>query len=216
MPGRAHVSEEMRMIRIAIPAVAVPLALSSIACAEQVVNGSFEVPVVPAGPFIPVQSGDPLITGWSVTSAPNTGVDLVNAVGAGDPNWAHGGVQAIDMSGTPGPGILSQDVATTVIQEYTLSFWVSSNVGPWTGGMTIYWDGVFVDTISSPAFGTWTSFSYQVFGAPGPTTTLDFVSNISGFAGVMLDEVSVVPVPAPSAAAVLLAGTVAATRRRRR
>lgn len=186
-----------------------PSALGSI-----VANGDFEEPVITV-PFRPVPAGDAFITGWTVT-APNAnqGVDVVNEVAAAA-DWAYSGDQSIDMAGTPGRGSIYQDLATVAGQVYRLAFWVSTNGGGNVDGLTIEWDGLLVQTISSPTFGTWAEHVYEV-EASGPVTRLEFIGNIDGNSGgTMLDTVSVDEIPAPGALALAgICGVVASRRRR--
>jgi hypothetical protein len=201
-----------------VSAIVPALLLVGLAQANIVVNGSFEDPVVtnPIG-FDVYPQGSTAITGWTVT-APNAGqgVDVVNAVLFNDTGWAFQGVQSIDLAGSPGRGGVQQLLPTITGDQYVLTFALSSNSGqPITGGVSAYWNGVLLETLTSPAFGTWQQFTYNIAGGAGSNTLLSFEGNVDGVFGTLLDDVSVVLVPSPSAAAVVgLAGLVATRRRR--
>jgi hypothetical protein len=80
--------------------------------------------------------------------------------------------------------------------------------------MTIFIDGVELDTVSSPAQGTYDVLSYNfVAGAGG--SEIKFSSNIGGFFGSTVDAVSVVEVPAPATAMVFPLAAMLSARRRR-
>jgi hypothetical protein len=192
--------------------------LTSSASANIVVNGSFEDPAIttPLG-FVPFYAGSTGITGWTVT-APNAsqGVDIVSASLYGNPAWAFAGNQSVELAGTPGRGGVEQALATLPGQGYVLSFALSSQpLSPVTGGVSVFWDGTLIETLTSPGFGTWQTFTYNVVGGPDATSLLAFSGNIDGNFGTLLDDVSVV-VPAPGVLTILsLGGLVAAGRRRR-
>lgn len=187
-------------MRYILFALALVVAVADQGRANLVVNGSFETPNVFPSTFVAVPAGNPMVTGWTVGL---TSVDIVNSVAFGNPSWSYDGDQAIDMTGTPGPGSIEQALATTAGGSYTLSFALSSNVGPHVNGLEVYWDGGLLATLTSPAFGTWTVFSYGVTATTG-STLLKFVSTIGGFQGPLVDAVSV----EPTAAAVPEPGTL--------
>src|SRR5271169_2335956 len=114
--------------------------------ANIVQNGSFENPAisnyyecVPA----PAQTCASTFTllgipGWTVGG---TSVDVVSSSldtgGHGPQWWSEDGTQGIDMAGTPGPGSLTQGLTTIDGMKYSVSFWVSSNGGPWLNSLTV-------------------------------------------------------------------------------
>ncbi len=203
----------MRLHLLASSALA--LAAAPAFAANIVVNPSFEDPVVVQSGFTTFFAGSTAITGWTVTApAANLGIDLVNAPNTGSALWAYDANQSIDLAGSPGRGGIEQTLTTIAGQQYTLAFALSSNAGPHTNGVSIFWDGNFVSTESSPAFGTWTVLSFSVT-ATTTSTLLSFVGNLDGLAGTLLDAVSVDAVPAPGAGALALLGLAAMNRRRR-
>lgn len=181
-----------------------------------VMNGSFEDPsitgnyyeCVPAYPGACSGTTDviPAITGWTVGL---TSVDVVQG-----PTWAEDGIQGIDMAGTPGPGSLTQILTTAAGTDYVLSFWVSSNGGPYTDSLTVDWDGIPVATVSSPVQGTWQEHFFSVTGTG--SDTLAFIGNRGGNAGALLDNVNVDPVPEPATLGLIGAGLVFLALRFRR
>ena len=135
--------------------------------------------------------------------------------------------------GNTGPtDAIQQIVATTVGQNYILSFYVgraqsnngnSTYQGPATVDLSINGGGAvgFTNTDAPPpGFGDWANFS-TTFIATGSTTTITFLNGTGGqtyYAG--LDNVSMVEVPEPSTLVLSALGgvglSVAAARRRRR
>lgn len=174
-----------------------------------VVNPSFEASVVSPG-FTVVNAGGTLITGWGVGQF---SVDLLNLVST-DPGWASDGNQSVDLSGTPGPGTVFQDLVTEAGAVYQITFDVTSNVGPFVDGLTLRWDGADAGNYTSPAFGTFTTFT-TTLTASTTSTRIEFVSNVPGNAGPVLDNVRVVLIPAPGAVAALGLGGLMLARRRR-
>jgi hypothetical protein len=171
-----------------------------------IVNGDFEEPPLPCRLWLPVPEGSGFITGWNVNVAstnndnggcdsfPNYShsVDLLFFAGGPDP-IVYSGQQSIDMSGTystPGDSIY-QDVPTKPGRTYTLTFYTSSNGGPMENGLTVEWNEVPIDTISTPDQGQWTVHTYTV-QANSELTRLRFVGNVGGGQGSLLDTVSLV------------------------
>lgn len=194
-------------------------AFAGLASANIVVNGSFEEPNITSG-FVAYAHGSTAIAGWTVFApSPGLGVDIVSAVGFADSRWAFDGVQSVELAGTPGRGGVEQALTTVPGAQYTLSFSLSSQPSsPVVDGVSVFWDGALVATLTSPGFGTWQTFSFDVTAGRGPTTLLAFSGNVDGFLGTLVDDVSVV-IPAPGAAAIVMSGLAAPGimgRRRRR
>src|SRR5262249_46827899 len=108
--------------------------------------------------------------------------------------WAYDGNQSVDLLGTPGPGSISQNLATTPGMTYTLSFALSTNPSVLThvvtNGVLVYWNGMLIDTITTPTAKTWVVRNYNVT-ASSSSTTLEFLSPIASDQGPLLDAVSV-------------------------
>ena len=167
------------------------------------VNGDFEDPPLPCRLWVPVPEGSAFITGWNI-NVPST--NNVNGGCDSWPNYSHSvdllfcqsgpyyaftGHQAVDMAGTystPGDSIY-QDVPTKPGRIYTLIFYTSSNVDPILNGLTIEWNDIPIDTISTPVQGQWTEHSYSV-QATSELSRLRFVGNIGGGQGSFVDTVS--------------------------
>jgi len=167
--------------------------------AELIVNGGFET-----GGFFP----------WLVP--PNVPLGQPNpAHFRVVPNNAHSGTYWAGLSSTQ-LQFMSQVLPTTAGTDYELSFWLRrTSISP--DPFKVRWEGqlVFNQFISNLDFMEWKYI------------TVPLHSNITGSllefgqdyfpAEFHIDDISVVQVPAPSAAAVLvMGGAVAAMRRRRR
>jgi hypothetical protein len=173
--------------------------------ANLVVNGDFEIPPVgaPFATYFP-PTGPP---GWVVTEG---SVDQVPR-----PFWEPAcGNQSVDLTGTPGQGTLTQNVAGTVAgTSYRLLFAYGANpdpgcppTEPTTVTADVRWGGTTVGTISHarvpdptiPRDPGWLLFEATVVGQAG-STLLEFDSTTPGtpaevaarLCGVTLDAVSV-------------------------
>lgn len=187
------------------------LCMAPIVASNIVVNGSFEAYQISENYYQAVFAGDSTtIPGWTVGTSTTEGVDVVQGAGW----WSEDGTQGIDMAGTPGPGSLTQILPTISGAEYLLSFWVSSNGGPWESGLIVDWNATQLATISSPAQGTWKQFSYKVTGTG--SDSLLFLDNIAGNAGPLLDNVGVQAIPEPTTFGLIGAGLLLAGWRLRR
>ena len=200
------------------------LCFSAPAMGSIVVNGDFESPNIGNTLFQTFTSGSTAITGWTVNG---TSVDLVTTR-TGISGYAFSGQQSVDLSGTPGPGGIFQDLPTTAGLRYLVSFDVSTNdqgnpgVSHVNRPLVVKINGVTVLTLPvTPPQGTWLQFNVP-FIATGPTTRLEFDSVDGANEGPLLDLVSadVAPVvPEPSTIAILGVGGLglafAAFRRRK-
>lgn len=177
-------------------------------------NGSFESfnaaganALCPAGINFCGQynAGNGGITGWTISGS---SVDMVGPLGwtASDGSWS------IDLNGV-GPGILLQTFDTVAGASYLVTFDIGGN---FYGGSTTKIGSVtagssslslsFDDTLSTVSNMGWISKSFT-FVATGSSTTLRFSSDMSGSAGLALDNVSVTAaVPEPETYAMLIAG----------
>ncbi len=184
------------LTRTALHLALLALVFTTSAQAQNLVqNGSFEASSILPGPwFLAVPAGFSTIQNWNV-GTPSTptqssqGVDIINNIH--NPVWSHTGSQSIDMAGSPGPGTLYQILNTVPGNPYTLTFFASSvKVTGLTASLSIHWDGNLIDTIDTPQRGAWQAFTYCVT-ASGSTTRLEFVSQVAGDEGALVDTVSV-------------------------
>ena len=206
--------------RIAV-ALALAICVAPLMAANIVQNGSFEDPTITnyyecvAAPSQTCASTFtiPAITGWTVGGV---SVDVVSSsVFGGSPQWwSEDGTQGIDLAGTPGPGSLAQGLTTVPGMNYALSFWVSSNGGPYTNSLTVDWDGTPLEAISTPAQGTWQEYIFTVTGTG--SDTLAFSCPFGTNAGALLDNVSVTTAPEPATVGLIGSGLVLIALRFRR
>lgn len=156
--------------------------------ANLIINGSFEVPLVPVGNFMDFNSGSNGITGWTVV-----GPQASIVSGAFAQECCHfpaeDGVQWLDLTGDGTNAVqgVQQIVATTPGTLYNLSFWVGNVFDPagifgTTSTVNVRLGGIggtliFTATNSSTTTGTqtWQQFTTS-FTASGASTTLDFLN----------------------------------------
>jgi len=125
---------------------------------EQVINGGFE-------------TGD--LTGWTGGASAQ-----LLAIGGGFGNYA----AFLHNTG------LTQNVATTPLQHYTLTFDVLGNPGSGSNAFTAFWDGAPILTLNSFP-GVFTEYSFDVVGdASASSTSLSFAGTAG--ANVYLDQIS--------------------------
>lgn len=208
----------MRVTQLCL--VACALSLQASARADLVSNGGFESPVVP-GNFQSRPSGSS-IGAWTVSSG---NVDHIHQL------WAAAeGLQSVDLNGS-GAGGVRQTLTTVAAQQYRIRFAVSENFfGVGDKSMDLFWGGSIVDsiTITHDAARTaldmrWYYLQYDVT-ATSSSTVLQFTSTTGAmngsqgnatFYGPALDDVSVNPIPSPTAAAMIgMVGLLASRRRR--
>lgn len=187
----------------------VALAISSApAQANLITNGSLEFGSgdAPNGGFVILDEGSTSITGWTVGEF---GVDWDNQF------WqAAEGTHSVDLNGNLGPGSLRQVISTDIGQQYLLSFALSGNpqrifeTGEPTGtvSLAVSADGTlgtfFFDVLPTQTVANmnWVEKTLK-FSATSITTQIAFQSTTASNCcyGPVLDNVSVVPVPEPSA-----------------
>jgi choice-of-anchor C domain-containing protein len=156
------------------------------------INGSFEnngTYVDGGGGFEQLNAGDTSISGWTVDSG---SVDWIGTY------WpAEDGSMSIDMSGADA-GTISQTLATTIGNDYTVSFFLSGNpAGPPTvKTLDVSATGGPLSSFSFDTAGStlatmkWTPETYTFF-ATTSSTTLSFVSTTAGAFGPAIDNVTV-------------------------
>jgi choice-of-anchor C domain-containing protein len=192
------------------------LGVSGAACATNLVaNPGMELPMLSGG-YHTFSAGESF-GGWTVSEH---SIDLC----ATDTWQAAEGSQSVDLGGSPGPGVIYQDLAVAAGQTYRLQFAMAGD--PFWAGikeMKVYWaEGLVADLIfdttpySADNMG-WTYHSYSVT-ASGTTARLRFedVNHTDGYYGAALDDVSVVAIPEPCSLLALAGGVIALLHTRRR
>lgn len=154
-------------------------------------NGSFETGTYVDGGsgFEQLNAGDTSIAGWTVDAG---SVDWIGTY------WpAQDGSMSIDLSGTDA-GTISETLATTIGNTYTVSFFLSGNpaglpvvktldVGATGAVAASYSYDVSANDLSNM---NWTAETYT-FLATSASTTLTFASTTSGAFGPAIDDVAV-------------------------
>jgi VCBS repeat-containing protein len=139
-----------------------------------IVNGGFE-------------TGD--LTGWSASS----GAISAEFVALGGPF----GNYAALLGASATAQSLSQDIATTPGQQYTLSFFVAGDPDAVSSALTVTWDGATVLSLSQVPLG-FNEYTFNVTGdAFGGTTPLSFTYGDDAD-GLLLDQVAVNPLTGPA------------------
>jgi choice-of-anchor C domain-containing protein len=186
------------MIRRSIGGVAIAafasLALAGSALAfSGIINGSFEAGTFSGSQLENIPAGSTKITGWTVE--------------AGSIDWI--GSYWLASDGSLSPGTISQTLATTVGNTYTVTFDLSGNpvCGPVVKTMTVGATGGSTETLTydtsvagnTPGDMKWQSRTYS-FVATVTTTTLTLTSVTDGRCGPALDNIVITettPTPEP-------------------
>ena len=191
------------------------LVLATSASANLVANGGFE--------SVSFGSANSSGTGYWVFNAGNTGisswtigavsVDIVNSV---YPVYA--GSYALDLVGTPGPGGVSQTLATTNGLTHTVNFkarWTGSTLNQ---SVRVTLGAAPTQTVVLGAANTWHDVTVNFAAVSGNSNlfTLATLANNNGNGNTFIDEVNVNPVPEPFTMALAAGGLALPVRRRRR
>lgn len=139
-----------------------------------IVNGGFE-------------TGD--LTGWSASSSAIS-AEFVGIGGAF-------GNYAADLGPTASTQSLSQDVATTPGQQYTLSFFVDGDPDSFSNALTVTWDGNTILSLSQVPLG-FNQYTFNVTGDPSAGATPLVFSYTDDADGLLLDQVAVNSTTAPA------------------
>jgi hypothetical protein len=210
-------------------AVAICLGLlTANAHANLLVNGSFELPLVPVGGYTNYAAGSASVVGWSIV-----GIDAAVTSGSFTQNGitfqAQAGNQWIDLAGVTSNSSLSgvsQSIVTTPGAAYEMTFYVGSATDgsvffPSTIDLSVNGQArVSYANLAAPTTSlNWKQFNVG-FIAQGASTSLTFYNGCaSNNFNCALDNVSVTAVPEPTSGGLLLMGlsaVVAAARARRR
>jgi choice-of-anchor C domain-containing protein len=158
-------------------------------------NGSFETATVNPGPFLQLNAGSTVITGWTVSQG---SIDYIGTY------WqASDGGRSLDIHGS-WIGKIEQTFNTTIGATYRVTFDLAGNpnASPIIKDMRVSAGGSSADfsfntTGKSNSNMGWLSKSWD-FTANSTTTTLEFIGLGNSDAGAALDNVSVIAVPEPS------------------
>ncbi|URI06348.1 DUF642 domain-containing protein [Aquincola tertiaricarbonis] len=188
------------------------------AATNLVTNGSFESTLQASGTWNIYRH----IDGWTTGLK---GVEVRDNVAG----RAFDGSNFVELD-TTANSLIAQTIATNYGEHYTLSFAYSARPG--TAGMRsntndilVKWGATPVTLLSatnSTSNNQWTTYSFDVVGSKGHSTTLSFwATGKSDSYGGSLDNVSLIsnvtaPVPEPETYALMLAGLAAVTTIARR
>ncbi|HLH89324.1 MAG TPA: VCBS domain-containing protein [Xanthobacteraceae bacterium] len=126
----------------------------------------------------------------SGTSLTNWGVSPSGSIVVS--NTHHSGSHSADTSGTGG-GTLSQSIATTAGELYTVSFWVEASSGG-NGTFSASWNGTpYFSLTGSQLPTTFTQESFTVMGTGGSVPLAFAMRDTGSNQHVFLDDVSVAP-----------------------
>jgi hypothetical protein len=174
---------------------------SAHAATNIVVNGSFEDQTQAPGTF----TLNPSLTGWTLVSGPN--IEVRNQL-VGN---AFNGSNYVELDSLSNSA-MAQTLATTVGQNYTLSFEYSGRaaVPSASNPIEVLWDGVSIATATADGTGqagnVWTQYNFNVVGTGNDTLTFRAVGTNDAVGG-SLDAVSITAaVPEPSTYALMVAG----------
>ncbi|OGP70679.1 MAG: hypothetical protein A2Y80_09890 [Deltaproteobacteria bacterium RBG_13_58_19] len=166
-------------------------------------NGDFGIGPSFTDPFITLYNGDTSITGWTVTGH---SIDYIGTYWQAPP----GATRSIDLDGL-GQGGIQQTFDTISGAQYQVRFYLAGNPdgAPSTKNiLVVSWGtpAAYSFDASGATLGNmgWILESFT-FTAEGPSTTLQFNSQDSGYYGPALGGVNVSQIPLPATA--LLLGT---------
>lgn len=170
-----------------------------------VTNGGFEQPPTGTAEFLVFNPGDLTLPGWEIIFG---GVDVVQQNFFGSP--AYEGTQFLDLDGSPGPGGVTQEMATTPGVSYEFSFAYANNPTSsfsvnfaqariYDSAGDLFAPVVFSHSTSVSGNLDWSLYT-TTFTASEALTRLEFLSFSPGpsSGGILLDKISVVAVPEPS------------------
>ena len=201
-------------------AIGAALLASPARATNLIVDGSFEDPTVPAGSFTLFNTGTNFGTGnpWSVVgpSAGDVGIVYTNFFQNGITFPAEDGNQWIDLTGvtnSPAEGV-QQTVATTIGQQYSLSFYVGNvnNVGGifgTTSTVDVDINGSQVLAAENSCTSCTSTLAWQLFTttftATSTSTVLAFLNGdpsndtSNGLDNITLNATSIASTPLPAA-----------------
>jgi hypothetical protein len=184
------------------------LALAAVdAHANLITNGSFDTPPSPAGSFTNYTPGQTGLTGWTIVGSPGTDVSTVSTTTVlnGVSYIAEDGPNYLDLTGdgsnndTEG---VAQTIATSIGDNYTLTFWVGNVDNPGvlagiTSTVNVSANITSLGTFTNNCTSCTTTQSWRLFAttftATSNSTTLQFLTgDPSNDNGNGLDNMSLV------------------------
>lgn len=144
-----------------------------------------------AGPSTVVNGGFETgnLTGWSASSSAISAAFV--GIGGAFGNYA------ADLGPTASTQSLSQDVATTPGQQYTLSFFVAGDPDSLSNALTVTWDGNTILSLAQVPLG-FNQYTFNVTGDASAATTPLVFSYADDADGILLDQVAVNSTTAPA------------------
>lgn len=171
--------------------------------AAPVLAESFEMPATTN--YTAYRAGQSFTTGGNTWTVQSGSIDVVNTTVRKE-TVAFDGVQTVDLSGSPGPGVMAATFPTTAGRTYSLAFHYARNNNlrstPGQAKIEVMGAGPLLTTEIRHAgqpFNTNAPFN-GTFVADGAMTTVRFTSLNPGNAGITVDGISVAPVEAQPAA----------------
>jgi VCBS repeat-containing protein len=166
------------------------------------INGADDAPIITsadnvgsitedAGPSTVVNGGFETgnLNGWSASSSAISAGFF--GIGGAFGNWA------ADLGPTASTLSLSQDVATTPGQQYTLSFFVDGDPDSFSNALTVTWDGATILSLTQVPLG-FNQYTFTVTGDASASTTPLVFSYVDDADGLLLDQVAVNATTAPA------------------
>lgn len=212
---------DWKVKKISLALIILALAMGTLAVgpvqANQILNGSFEAPVLnsvddPMG-FRTIPPGDATGFVWTVVT---NNVDAFKNGVLGTTATVYEGVQALDLVGSGSTGAIQQNFATVAGQQYSFFFAYANNPISTTtasadvtitDGLTTLLSQSITHNSSTTSNFDWTTFS-QSFIATGTSATLLY-NNTAGSTngGILLDAVDISPSVVPLPPSVFLFGS---------
>jgi len=131
-----------------------------------------------------------LVTNGGFETANFSGWTLGGALGAGIISSAHSGTWAAFLNGFPSDTLLSQNLATTVGTQYTVSYWLTSD-GLTPNDFSVSFGGTTLTSSTNLSAFPYTQFSFNVTATSALTALVFGVGEEHG--SFFLDDVSVNP-----------------------